>query len=214
VGVRAARGEFIVFVDADDVADSSLLAAYRRYTDSYRVIGGHYEETLLNDPRVAAWRYQVTRDGLPRAFGTVPFFLMGNVAIHRSLFDDLGGFDETLTHGGEEVDYSARLLLAGYEIGWAPDAIIHYRHRTTLAGLSRQFYDFGRATTYVYARYRKQLSLPPTTFQKTAMAMWQVGPHLVDLVRGNARRGEWVRLSSFYAGEAVESFRQRVWHLG
>jgi GT2 family glycosyltransferase len=211
IGVAQARGDFIVFVD---VVDRFLLAAYGRRADAYRIMGGRYEESLLNDPQVAAWRYEMTKGGLPIAFGKVPFFLMGNVAIHRSVFDDIGNFDEALTHGGEEVDFSARARLAGYEIGWIPEAIVYYRHRTTLRGLSRQFFDYGRATARVYARYREQASLPSTTPRNTAAAIWAVGPHVIDVARGNERRGQWVRVSSFYAGETVESLRQRVWHVG
>jgi glycosyltransferase involved in cell wall biosynthesis len=214
VGIQHARGEVIVFVDADDVADSGLLAAYRRMNGKYAIMGGHYEENRLNDPRVAAWRFQLTKKGLPIAFHTLPYFLMGNVAIHRSVFDEIGTLDEVLTHGGEEVDFSTRAHLAGYEVGWAPDAVVYYRHRTTLRGLARQFFDYGRATTYVYARHRKQAHLPRTTLMDTLKALWDVFPHAVNFFRGNKLRGQWVLIASFYAGEVVQSIRQRVWYLG
>jgi GT2 family glycosyltransferase len=163
---------------------------------------------------VAAWRYELTKSGLPVAFGKVPFFLMGNAAIHRSVFEKIGKFDEALTHGGEEVDFSARALLAGYVIGWVPDAVVYYRHRSTLRGLARQFFDYGRATTYVYARFRVQASLSRTTLGDAGRVFWAVVPHVVDVVRGSKRRGSWVRVASFYAGQLVESLSQRVLHLG
>ena len=132
----------------------------------------------------------------------------GNVAIDRSVFDEVGHLDEALAHGGEEVDFSVRAYLAGIEIGWIPDAVVHYRHRTTLRGLADQFFDYGRATRYVYARYRDRAELPPTTIKDVAHAVWAVLPHAVNLARGNHRRGDWVRYSSFYAGETVETFAQ------
>jgi glycosyltransferase involved in cell wall biosynthesis len=214
VGIDHARGEFIVFVDADDVADSALLSEYRRHAAGRQIMGGRYDETRLNDPRVAAWRYEITNSGLPVAFGKVPFFLMGNVAIHRSVFERIGKFDEALKHGGEEVDFSARALLAGYEIGWVPDAVVYYRHRSTLRGLARQFFDYGRATTYVYARFRHEAELPRTALADGARVFWAVVPHVVDIVRGSKHRGSWVRVTSFYAGQLVESVHQRVLHVG
>lgn len=161
VGVASATGEFIVFVDADDVVDTSLLAAYRANTSFHQIMGGYYDHVRLNEPKVTAWRPAEPCDRLPIAYRTVPYFLMGNAAIHRSVFAELGGFDEALTHGGEEVDFSIRAKLAGYAIGWVPDAVVYYRHRTTLRGLSRQWFDYGRAATYVYARHRDRANLSP-----------------------------------------------------
>jgi GT2 family glycosyltransferase len=144
----------------------------------------------------------------------MPFFLMGNAAIHRSVFDKIGLFDEGFNHGGEEVDFSIRAQLSGYEIGWVPDAIVHYRHRTTLRGLAKQFFDYGQATVRVYARHRDRATLPRTTFGDVARVLWAVIPHAVNVARGSRRRGDWVRLSSFYAGEALESARQRSLYFG
>ncbi|RKH72587.1 glycosyltransferase family 2 protein [Corallococcus aberystwythensis] len=40
-------------------------------------------------------------------------FLQGNVCFHRSLFDELGGYDETLEMA-EDLDLYVRLLIAGH----------------------------------------------------------------------------------------------------
>ena len=74
VGARAARGEIIVFIDADDVADADLLAAYAGQCDGYEIMGGRYEESRLNDAEVASWRYELTNGSLPVAFGA--FFIL------------------------------------------------------------------------------------------------------------------------------------------
>ena len=81
VGARAARGEIIVFIDADDVADADLIAAYTAQCEGYEIMGGRYEESRLNDAEVASWRYELTNGSLPLAFGAFSFFLMGNCAI-------------------------------------------------------------------------------------------------------------------------------------
>ena len=55
---------------------------------------------------------------------------MRSVAIHRSVFDEIGNFE----HGGEGVDFSTPCTTAGIEIGQVPDVVLHYRHRATLRG--------------------------------------------------------------------------------
>jgi glycosyltransferase involved in cell wall biosynthesis len=214
VGARAARGEIVVFVDADDVTDPELLAVYAGQDVGLEIMGGKYEESRLNDAEVASWRYELTRDALPVAFGAFAFFLMGNCAIRRSLFESLGWFDESFVCGGEEVEYSIRAQLAGVQITWVPGAVVYYRHRTTLSGLSRQFFAYGRATTAVYDRYRSSAALPSTSLGRTARHLWSVAGHAGALARGSTARGRWLRLTSFLAGEAFESARLRVWHLG
>ena len=76
MGIEHANGRYVVFVDADDVVEANLLAAYRKHVDAFRILGGAYDEKTINDPRVAAWRYELTARGLPVAFEKIPFFLM------------------------------------------------------------------------------------------------------------------------------------------
>jgi glycosyltransferase involved in cell wall biosynthesis len=214
VGARAARGEVVVFLDADDVADESLLAAYAAVPGRHQILGGRYDETKLNDPEIATWRYELTPGALPVAFRRFTFFLMGNCAVRRSLFDSLGWLDESFVYGGEEVEFSIRAALAGIGIEWVPAAVVYYRHRPNLSGLRRQFFAYGRATAAVYALYRVRASLPRTGVVATARYVWAVAGHVGAFLRGGSPRGEWVRYSSFLAGEAFESARRRVWHLG
>jgi glycosyltransferase involved in cell wall biosynthesis len=213
-GARAATGAVIVFLDADDVADEGLLAAYSAQLEGHDILGGATEEKLLNDPEIASWRYELGVGALPVAFRRFTFFLMGNCAIRRSLFESMGGLDESFAHGGEEVEFSIRAALAGIEITWVPDAIIHYRHRTTLSGLRHQSFVNGRGTVAVYALYRDRASLPRTGLLRTARFIWGVVGHVGAFARGGSARGQWVRYSSFLAGEMFESARRRVWHLG
>ena len=63
-------------------------------------------------------------DGSPDPFG----FSGGAVFLRRSALDEAGGFDESLFMYYEDVDVSWRLRLAGYDIGWAPAAVVVHRH--------------------------------------------------------------------------------------
>jgi GT2 family glycosyltransferase len=72
----------------------------------------------------------------------------GSSAIRRSLFDDLGGFDESLgtgtpTGGGEDLAFCARALSAGKSVRYEPSAISFHAHRRTYPELARQVRAWG-----------------------------------------------------------------------
>ena len=213
VGVEASRGELIVFVDGDDVADVDLLSAYARQAHRYRIMGGHLDDTRLNDPVVAAWRYSFTTGGLPLTLERFPFVLTSNCAIRRDVFAEIGLFDEQLAHGSEDTDLSIRATLAGIEIGWVPDALVHYRHRGSLRAVVRQQFRYGRGAVDMYTRYRSSAGARDNV--RTSIAqLARVAAGVPNLVRGRRRRGQWLRFSSFVAGQLVQSVKLRTWYVG
>ncbi|WP_022867603.1 glycosyltransferase family 2 protein [Schaalia vaccimaxillae] len=65
------------------------------------------------------------------------------MAMRREVLMEVGPFDPALgagtpTRGGEDLDMFARIMRAGYAIIHTPDALVHHRHRTDLAGLDTQ----------------------------------------------------------------------------
>jgi glycosyltransferase involved in cell wall biosynthesis len=208
VGIGASSGEWIVFVDGDDVAEPGLLSAYARATHDYRVLGGHLDERSLNDDVVASWRYPLTDHALPVALGRFPYVVTSNCAVRRDVFDEIGLFDEDLEYVGEDVDFSVRAALAGIDIGWVPDARVKYRHRESLRALVRQQFVYGRGSVVLFDRYRNYADPRPL-----ATSLAQIGRVVLgasNLVRGRRRRGQWLRFASFVAGQVLESITRRT----
>jgi hypothetical protein len=50
----------------------------------------------------------------------------GSLMYKRELFDQLGGFDETLKHG-EEYEFNLRCLQAGFKLGYCDSVLYYYR---------------------------------------------------------------------------------------
>ncbi len=203
-GVHAALGNLIVFLDGDDVAHPGLLSAYARHAEEFRIMGGQLDDSALNDPTVAAWRYSLTDGRLPVALGRFPYILTSNAAVSRDVFDEVGFFDESLRYFGEDVDFSVRAQLAGIELGWIPDAVVYYRHRDSLRSLVRQKFVYGRGSIVLDRRYSSVAS-PAPRFR----ILLSLGSRLVrgvpNLVRGRRRRGQWLAFASFLAGRLIQS---------
>src|SRR4029077_11473095 len=50
----------------------------------------------------------------------------GNLLIQKSVFDEVGGFDESLVEAGEDADLYRRMFSAGIEAWYTPKAISYH----------------------------------------------------------------------------------------
>lgn len=150
VGAEAAEGELLLFCDGDDIADidwmSNLIAALQHN----KAVGGFLEEELLAVPGQEDWRPPATPNALPSFLGH-PYLVSANMGIHRSAFHDVGGFDTTLIRG-EDIAFSWDLVERGIELGYASNAIMHYRHRRGMWPMMHQHYLYGQGFSQILAR--------------------------------------------------------------
>jgi glycosyltransferase involved in cell wall biosynthesis len=150
VGAAAAAGTLLLFCDGDDLAQPDWMDEMVKALQSAGAVGGHLEEQLLAIPGQAGWRPEATPGGLPRFLGH-PFLVTANMGLKRQVFELVGGFDTTLIRG-EDIALSWDLATNGIELAYAPNAVIHYRHRKGLVPMMRQHYLYGRGFSQILAR--------------------------------------------------------------
>jgi GT2 family glycosyltransferase len=180
-GCRAARGSKITFCDADDVVTPDWLAAMSKALENHDAVGGSLRLGLLNSPRVSGWRSRGLVGHLNTWPGYLPWAIGANFAIRTEVFRELGGFDERFPmNGAEDVELCWRLQLAGYSLGFAPDAAIEYRMRETMTDSLRQAYRYAKHEAHLYKRFRSS-GMPRRRWSVVAKA-WVRLP--VDLLSG------------------------------
>jgi glycosyltransferase involved in cell wall biosynthesis len=208
-GWRQARGELILICDADDVVSKKWLSSLVEVATDFDLVGGPLECTRLNERVVQGWRIPPKTDRFQLACGYLPYAFSGNCAIWRDVLEELDGFDES--HGdiaGRDIDFSWRLQLRGYKMGFVPGAIVHYRYRTSLAALARQFYNYGRANGLLFSEFRRY-GMPRRLLRH--LAVW--GYVLLYPLFGvwTARgRGRLTNYASYQLGRAVSCFQFRT----
>ncbi|MGD2101042.1 MAG: glycosyltransferase family 2 protein [Acidimicrobiia bacterium] len=210
-GASAAQGDLILFCDNDDVVSAEWLEAMVEALADHDLVGGWIEQESLNED-TSGWRTPAPRDRLPVAIGFLPFAPSGNCGIRTDVFERLGGWNEEYEGGGEDEELSFRAGLAGYKLGFAPDAVIHYRHRSDGGSLARQQYAFGREEAHLYRDFRQdglRRSSTRTALTEWAWLVW----HLPDLFRADDRRGNWIRKAATRWGRLVGSVKYRVFYL-
>ena len=117
-----------------------------------------------------------------------------NMAFRRSVFADIGLFDEgfdvgTATDGGGDLDMFYRVVSAGHAFVYEPGALVWHYHRRDMAALDRQIRSWGRAT---YAHWTKIFVTQPTERRRVARMMlwWGLRGYIKPAItrRGMARR--------------------------
>lgn len=212
VGARAAVGDALAFCDADDVVGSGWVAAMGKALSKYDFVACRFDIERLNVPWVQKSRGNPQPDGiqkydyppyLPHAGG-------GSLGVKRSLHETIGGFDETLPilH---DTDYCWRLQLAGTELHFVPDAVIHVRYRDTLGGIYRQARGYAEYNVLLYKRYRP-LGMPELSW-KTGVKAWVRLLRRLSRIRSKESLARWVWQSGWSMGRLQGSIKHRVFAL-
>lgn len=166
--IDEAKGEIIAYTDDDVEVDSlwvqtlvshfsnpavmcvtGLVVPAERETEAqnlfeeYHGFGKGFELRYYTLGIREHWRSYPAGAGI---FGTG-----ANMAFRKSLFKQIGSFDEALdvgtpSHGAGDLEMFYRTVRAGYILVYEPQAIIKHYHRRDFAKLRDQIRDWGRGT--------------------------------------------------------------------
>ena len=157
MGAKAAKGESIVFCDADDEVAPGWLAAMGEALSKHDFVVGALDTTKLSESWAVNSRdFPNMNTELP-VHKCAPQLLMGfsgNMGIKRSIHKAIGGFDESFTPSSEDIEYSWRLQLAGTKLKFVPNALVYYRLRHTLLDIYYQAIAYSKGHVRLYKKYQ------------------------------------------------------------
>lgn len=149
VGVCASVGELILLCDADDLVSEGWVAAYwRAYETGARLVGG---QLIHIDSGGNLLRREPT--GLNTHLGYLPWPQGANCGFARSVYDEIGGFDERYKGGGDETDFFWRAQISGYELEFVSEASVRYTSRPSVISAWRQHASYGRSEVELFRAY-------------------------------------------------------------
>lgn len=154
IGIAAAAGEYVAFIDDDGVADPNwleeLLAAVSS-NPQVAAVGGYVRDdsgVSYQSRELVADRFGFSENSDGGRVAELPQFphgfsfptVMGcNCLFRRDRLLSVGGFDEQYDYFLDETDVCARLVDAGYLIDFAPRAIVLHKFESSPIRDRRKF---------------------------------------------------------------------------
>ena len=198
-GAERANGEYVIILDSDVVLPSGYLQAIER---SLSLPKGH-QLAAFGGPDAAHPDFTPVQKAI--SYSMTSFFTTGgirggkakldkfyprsfNMGIRRDVYQQLGGF--TKMRFGEDIDFSYRIVEAGYQPRLFPEAWVWHKRRTDFRKFFRQVYNSGIARINLEKRHpgtMKLVHLLPTVFTVGVIALILISAvgralmHYVDL---------------------------------
>ncbi|MCG6880633.1 MAG: mycofactocin biosynthesis glycosyltransferase MftF [Deltaproteobacteria bacterium] len=161
IGVQAAKGEIIAFMDSDCTADPDWLRELLPYFHDPRLVlvGGSVDAPKGNSQLD---RYEAVQSPLNMGAKSVTgkgkdsvFYVPTcNMVLRKETYIRAGGLDERL-RVGEDVDFCWKLMALGYRLMYTPEGRVTHRHRNRLFENFRRRFDYGTSEAVLYDRYRQ-----------------------------------------------------------
>lgn len=191
MGAKAAGGEVLLFCDADDEVSSGWLQAMGLALQQHDFVASRLEGEKLSSPRAVGARMCPQRDGLQpyRHPPYLPHAASAGLGIKRSVHESVGGFDESF-YKLQDTDYCWRVQLAGHELHFVPDALVHMRFREDTRTICRQAREWGEYNVRLYKKYRP-LGMPKASWRK-GVGKWRRLLARVSELREPRRRVKWL----------------------
>jgi len=156
-GAKRACGDCLAFTDDDCRPERGWLRAFgaRFQNEPKRLIGGRTLNALPQNIYSATSQtiIDVVYEHFNRAESAL-FFASNNLAVPAEGFRSIGGFDERFITS-EDRDLCDRWLRQGYEMEYAPEALVYHAHPLKLDTLWRQHFGYGRGA-FRFHRARRQ----------------------------------------------------------
>jgi GT2 family glycosyltransferase len=200
--LREAKTEIVAFTDDDAFPDPGWLRALLGNFNDPLVLcatGLVLPFELETDAQCGFERYSPHGRGFTRivydslhydALNVGPVGVSASMALHKSILELVGGFEETLSPGtparaGEDYELFSRILRSGYRIVYDPAAISWHRHRRSWQELRQAIFGYGIA---VYAQWTHTFFVEHEfTIPRLALA-WFGYKQLPNLIRSLLRK--------------------------
>lgn len=214
LGISHSSGEIVAFTDADCIAERHWLEELVKPYEQPEIGGVGGSILAYQHPeRDIVERFSEEHSPLINFISGdaefLPHLYTANASYCRSLLTRVNGFNAGLITA-EDVDLSWRIQLqTGAKLAYRQEAIIYHHHRSTRAGLARQYRQYGFGEILLDTLYARQPAYP----RNLRFQLGRILKQAAALPRYALSMG--VRLARWLAGQASREDIEipRLWFL-
>jgi glycosyltransferase involved in cell wall biosynthesis len=182
LGIDAARGEVVAFIDSDAYADADWL---------YYIVTAleEHDASAVGGPNLSPVQDGFIAQCVDESPGNPTCVLVDNeyaehvpgcnMAFQKSIFDVVGKFDAQHRAAGDDVDLCWRILVADRKIAYHASALVWHHRRPTIRTYLKQQNGYGFAEAHLQRRY-------PGRFNFFGYPVWEGGVY--DSVHSHLRQ--------------------------
>lgn len=210
IGVAAASGDIIAFIDSDCIASKNWLeSAVNKVSETYPVVGGSVRNANPQTLISIADYILAFNEFLPSMPGRKTTFMPTcNLFCQKKAFDEIGGFRADLL-AGEDTLFNYEMAKK-YRLLFNPEIKISHHNRDNFRNFYRHHYNFGGYS----ALLRKKIKLPGHIFAKYPLLALLVPFARTIRISQRMIRWNWKMLPQFVMALPLVFVGVAVWSWG
>jgi cellulose synthase/poly-beta-1,6-N-acetylglucosamine synthase-like glycosyltransferase len=153
-GITVAKGELIVFSDADCVVAPDWLSNYIKYVAENHsdIVAGHVEITTGSEANLYE-TYDRCKFDQSFFFREFNFGATANLLVRRNVFKKIGAFDGRLMSSGD-LEFCQRAFNSRFKIDYCKSALVLHPARSTLRALLKKEFRIGYGYAQIYFKHK------------------------------------------------------------
>lgn len=152
-GAKIAKGTYLAFTDDDCLPDPGWLTEFEKclVKNPECIVGGRTLNLLTGSLYSTASQLicELAYNNYNQDSEEASFFCTNNMAVPKTKFLELGGFDERFKTA-EDRDLCKRWRNQGLKMIYCPIAIVHHAHELNLRSFIEQHFKYGRGSYQFY----------------------------------------------------------------
>lgn len=164
--VKHAKGESIVFFDADDLVAPGWVAAIGNALEDFEFVASRFDNQKISSLDIQ--RYGRIQEEKLQELWYPPYSPHASgcgLGVRRHLHEKIGGFDESMMRL-MDTDYCIRMQQNSVVLQFVPDALIFRRWRDNYGDIFKQGNLWGLHNAFLYKKYRPEGVHMPNAWRK------------------------------------------------